>query len=279
MRRGADHNVVRDIEVTGAGLGIASSGSDNHMTGNVVHDLRMVIDSPSPDDDYGAVCFWIAGPGNEISENQGFDCRAPSDDYGFDGGFVEIWRQGDGTSIHHNLAVETNGFLEAGGSGSARDVNVYRNVLIEVHGGLCLHDRGGFAITVDNLRFEHNTFVSAGGYRVLDCASGLTPSTVIMRNNIFVSGVPIAGTGDFTHTHNLYRMDEGVPVGYALGAGELLGDPLFADPAQADLRLGPESPAIDAGTVVDGPASAGDDAPAGAAPDLGAFEYRADPAG
>jgi hypothetical protein len=271
MRRGADHNIVRNVEVTAAGLGIVAYGRDNLITRSFVHDLTMVVDSAEPDDDYGAVCFWVAAPDNEISYNRGVRCRAPSHDYGSDGGFVEIWRQGDNTLVHHNLADSTDGFLEIGGAGSATNVTVARNVLFNVRGGMCLHNTGSIGIWVDGLRFEHNTYFStAGGYRVLDCVRGLTPSMVVMRNNIFHGDVQIAGSGTFTHTDNLYFMTGGASVGYALDSTEKVGDPLFVDPFNQDFRLQPGSPAIDAGvwSEIDGAEPV-----VGQAPDLGALEY------
>jgi hypothetical protein len=80
IRAGADRNVVRDVEVTSVGNGITSAGQHNLLTRNYVHDLKMIVNTSGGDDDYGAVCFWIEGPDNEVSHNRGVNCRAPSYD-------------------------------------------------------------------------------------------------------------------------------------------------------------------------------------------------------
>jgi hypothetical protein len=275
LRAGADHNVVRNAEVTATGLGVVSNGQYNLLTRNQVHDLKMIVNTSGGDDDYGAVCFWLGGPNNEVSYNRGVNCRAPSYDYGYDGGFVEVWKQGDNTYVHHNIADNTSGFFEIGGSGSARNMKVAQNVLYNVHGGLCLHNGGTFTISFDNFRFEGNTYYSStGGYRFLDCVAGLTPSMVVMRDNIFHSDTAIASSGNFTHTNNLYSMTGGAGVGYALGSGEKTGNPLFVDAAAKNMHLQSGSPAIDAGIDAGYPTDF-DDAlrTVGSAPDMGAFEY------
>jgi hypothetical protein len=209
-----------------------------------------------------------------VSYTHGVNCRAPSSDYGSDGGFVEVWKQGDNTYVHHNFADNTNGFFEIGGSGSARNIKVAQNVLYNVHGGLCLHNGGSFTISFDNFRFEENTYYSSStGGRFLECVSGLTPSMVIMRDNIFASNLPIASSGSFTHTNNLYSMTGGAGVGYSLGSGEKAGNPMFANGGAEDFHLQSGSPAIDAGVSAGYQTDFDDNArTVGSAPDLGAFE-------
>ncbi len=274
LRAGADRNVVRNSEVKATGLGVTSNGQNNLITRNHIHDLKMIVNTSGGDDDYGAVCIWIGGPNNEVSYNRGVNCRAPSADYGFDGGFVEVWKQGDNTYVHHNFADNTNGFFEIGGSGSARNIKVAQNVLYNVHGGLCLHNGGTFTISFDNFRFEGNTYYSSSdGYRFIDCVSGLTSSMVIVRNNIFHSNIPISNSGSFAHSNNLYYMTGGASVGYALGSGEKTGNPLFANVGSKDFRLQAGSPAIDGGVNAGYPTDFDDQArTVGSAPDLGAFE-------
>src|SRR6185436_2060000 len=124
---------------------------DNMITHSYAHDLRMVVNTPGGQDDYGAVGFVVSAPRNEISYDRCVNCRASSYDYGTDGGFAEILNQGDGTSIHHNYSWNTAGFLEIGArnGGSARGVRVYYNEIRD-SSGLCLHTAGNFAITIDD---------------------------------------------------------------------------------------------------------------------------------
>jgi len=227
------------------------------------------------------VCFWLQAANNEVSYNRGINCRAPSYDFGYDGGFVEVWQTGDNTYVHHNYAQNTNGFFElgAGGGGSAQNVKVAYNVINNTNGGVCFN-QGSYNISVANFKFENNTYVattSKTGYRVLDCTNDY--SAVQMRNNIFYSNLQIANNGNFTHTNNLYYMTamvNGSGVGYTLGSGEKTGDPLFVNMGSKDMHLKSGSPAIDAGANLGYSADYdGRSVPSGSAADLGAFEFGA----
>ena len=276
------HNTITKNEVTRVGTGVLVAGPSNLVTGNYVHDLTMIVNDTSPDNDYGATCFWLQASNNEISYNRGINCRAGSYDYGYDGGFVEVWENGDNAYIHHNYAQNTNGFFELGsnGSGSAQNIKVAYNVIYNVHGGVCLH-QDSYNINVSNFKFDNNTYVSTsgGGYRVLDCANDY--SMIQMRNNIFYSNIQIANNGNFTHSNNVYymvSMVNGSGVGYTLGTGEKKANPLFANMAGADFRLQLTSPAIDAGMDL-GYKKDFQDTPVPQAvssliPDIGAYEYK-----
>jgi hypothetical protein len=253
IKASAGHNVVQRNEITRVGNGVTVSGQYNLLTGNYVHDLKMIVNDSTPYTDYGAVCFWLQAANNEVSYNRGINCRAPSNDFGYDGGFVEIWQNGDNSSIHHNYAQNTNGFFElgAGGGGSARNVKVAYNLINNTNGGVCFN-QGAYNISVANFKFENNTYVATAsnnsGYRVLDCTNDY--SAVQMRNNIFYSNLQIANNGNFTHSNNLYymvNMVNGSGVGYSLGTGERTGNPVFVNLAGGDYHLQLTSPAIDAG--------------------------------
>jgi len=287
---GGDHNTVQDIEVTNAGFGVFIQGQYNLITRNYVHDTKIIVSDATPSNDYGATCYWIEAPNNEVSYNRGINCRAPSIDFGYDGGFVEVWRQGDNSYIHHNYAENTNGFFELGasGSGSAQNIKVAYNVIVNVTGpgsgtSICFNT-GSYNINVTGFKFENNTFVSRSGhpdaYRVFGCRSDLT--FLQLRNNIFYSDIQIASNGASTHTNNLYymvNMVSGSGIGYSLGSGEKTGNPLFVNVAVVDLslldlRLLALSPAIDAGIDLGYSEDfEGKTVPAGSAPDLGAYEY------
>jgi hypothetical protein len=139
---------------------------------------------------------------------------------------------------------------------------------------------GTYNISVGTFRFENNTYVSTAGhpqaYRVFGCRSDL--SMLVLRNNIFYSDLQIANNGNFTHTNNLYNMVSmvnGSGVGYGLGSGERIGDPLFVNLGAHDLRLQTGSPAIDAGVnlgyTVD---FLGTPLAQGSSADIGAYELK-----
>jgi hypothetical protein len=281
IQSGADHNIVSNNDITTSGTGVTIRGQFNLITKNHVHDLTMIVDDTSPSNDYGAVCFWLSAGNNEISYNRGINCKAHSYDFGFDGGFVEVYNQGDNSNIHHNYAENTGGFFElgAGGGGSAQNVKVAYNVMYNTNGGVCFN-QGSYDISVSNFRFEHNTYVAtsgSAGYRVFFCTNDYSP--VQARNNVFYSNLQIANNGNFSHTNNLYYMTNmvnGSGVGYTLGSGEKMGDPLFANLEAKDMHLTSASPAIDAGADL-GYNKDYDDrtVPVGSAADMGAYEFGA----
>ncbi len=271
------HNLVQNVEATNVGIGIQIYGQYNLVTHNYAHDLKMVWNTAGGDDDYGAEGFWIEGPNNEVSYNSCINCRAASYDYGSDGGVVEIYNNGDNSYIHHNYGAGSDGFIEVGG-GSAQNVRVAYNLSNENYNGFaCMHLGGTFNSTINNFRIENNTIVKtmSQGYRQLDCIStGVSSSQLLVRNNIFYSSIGIANTGTFTHNNNVYYMLNGASIGYGLGSGEKVANPLFVNLGGHDYHLQAGSPAINAGLNLgytldfDGRA-----VPQGGTPDIGAYEY------
>jgi hypothetical protein len=289
----AVRNIISKNEMTRTGTGVMLGGQYTLVTGNYVHDLTMIVndtDASQPGNDYGAVCFWLQAANNEISYNRGINCRAPSYDFGHDGGFVEVWQSGDNSYVHHNYAQNTNGFFElgAGGDGSAQNVRVAYNVIVNVTGpgsgtSVCFNT-GSYNISVGAFKFENNTYVSTAGhpdaFHIFGCRTDLTALQV--RNNVFYSDIQIADNGNFTHSNNLYHMVnmvDGSGIGYSLGSGEQSASPLFVNMAGGDYHLQIASPAIDKGMDL-GYAKDMEDHPVPQAlgsllPDMGAYEYGA----
>lgn len=96
LAKGADHNIIRNCEITNCGGGVMMYGRFNLITHNFAHDLVMVKNTkaeskaaPGGDDDYGAVAYWVFNSNNEIAYNRAERCRASSYDYGSDGGFLK----------------------------------------------------------------------------------------------------------------------------------------------------------------------------------------------
>jgi MYXO-CTERM domain-containing protein len=276
IKAGANYNVIRDIEVTNVGAGVAISGEHNLITRCNIHDLNMIVNTCPADtnDDYGAIGFLISASNNEVSYSRCTNCQAPSCDYEQDGGFVELYVE-DGTIdqvfVHHNVATATNGFLETGGNNATiQNITVAYNLLYEV-GGFCFHDGDVFGTSLNNIDIENNTIIATGTSPIIGCLKD--PSAVQLRNNIF-SGMETLSPAGIAHSYNLYNLAGRASPGYALGLGEVIGDPLFQDPANGDFRLSSGSPAIDMGLELGYQVDLdGNSVPAGPAPDVGVYEY------
>jgi hypothetical protein len=281
--KNSEHNLIHSVEVTQAGFGVILEGQNNLVTGNNIHDLHMVNNTQGGNDDYGAVGVSIENSFNEVSYNRFINCRAPSYDFGFDGGAVEWWSVADGVSVHHNWATGNAGFLEVGG-GSARNAVVAYNVTFNNGRFAALHLSGQFGSQVENFRIENNTIVETPtdkkGWDVFWFSSSPASNTLSLSNNILYINwfATIANLPGFTHHHNLFYLGSGTKLNFDLGEKEIIADPAFVDLAGQNFELRASSPAINAGqTLGHARDFEGNSIPIGPAPDLGAFEYPGNP--
>lgn len=280
ISEGADHNVIRNNEATHTGMGVSIHGRNNLVTRNYAHDLTMVRNTKGGDDDFGAVGIWLFSSNNEVSYNRMLNCKAPSYDYGSDGGVVEFYGNVDSCYVHHNLGENCDGSFEVGGRRDTLTHNLIAyNIYINngVAGGF--HVGGTFGVYFEDMRIENNVFFDTASS---DYAIGLwngKPESVdiIYRNNILyipndkhISNYPV-----FDHQYNLYYLGGKTDHGFKLGKGENFADPEFVNASLRNFHLKPGSPAIDAGTDLGFKADFDDHkVPAGKAPDLGVFEHR-----
>jgi hypothetical protein len=283
---GSNNNVVRDCEITGVGHGIQVFSQHNHITDNYIHDLHMIVNTESGNDDYGAVCVVLFNSNNEVSYNKLENCIASSFDYGVDGGAVELYGIEsndfivDNNNIHHNWIKGCDGIFEIGSElpGSAKNNIVAYNV--SINNGLVgvLHLGSTYESNIKNFRFENNTVVEiAGGWRILSFWGGSPKrNSFLMRNNIFyIDGFKvIANETNFSHDHNLFYLIN-TELGFTLGDGEMIDDPLFVNISGEDFHLQHISPAINGGIDL-GYSIDYDDRPVpiGHSPDIGAFEHQ-----
>jgi hypothetical protein len=220
--RGA-HGAVRDVQVDRVGIGVLVTGRSAAVSGADVRDLHMVVDTPGGDDDYGAVGFNVQAAGASIADSSCVNCRAPSHDYGFDGGFAEIWNYGDGLSLHDNVVRDSDGILEVGGDrpdASARGVSVRDNRFDEAHGGFVLHAVGDrFGMATPSLVISGNTIVntSAADSPVL---SGQIGGVRFDGNRISTPGLVSASGPPASHRCNVYDLGGTGRVGFPLDATE-----------------------------------------------------------
>ncbi|MFZ6030842.1 MAG: right-handed parallel beta-helix repeat-containing protein [Chloroflexota bacterium] len=284
LESSADHNIIRDVEVTNTGLGVQINGTYNLFTKSYVHDLHMVVNTPGGTDDYGAVGIVLHGAEyTEVSYNRFERCKASSHDYGFDGGAIEWYADNTNYNyVHHNWAEANHGFLEIGGGSAANNVVSY-NVTLNNRKFSLLNLSGQYAAVVRNFRVENNTIVEQGSseqaWLIFAFTANPASGVFSVRNNIVYahnfSYVARPSMPNFTHDHNLYYLSGGTRLGITPVSSELQGDPRFINLGGGDFHLQASSPAINAGVDLRHPLDFSDQSvPVGPIPDLGAFEYK-----
>lgn len=240
------------------------------------------------DDDYGANGMVISGHDIRFGYNRMLDGRAASYDYGFDGGLAEIFANGAGVynvCIDNNYAERGVGLLEGGGAFGTNavidNVRVFGNVGVNLKQGVVLHNdalpgtyNGSFSAIWRNTRIYNNTLVeeqltrsSAMSYVMLDSGDASKTAGIRFDHNIVAlnDGDSVfkweggyhdtncfflgrkdpanSGSGQAGYTHLLNNWQMG------LGLGEIYADPLFANAARRDFRLGSGSPAAGMGSL------------------------------
>ena len=261
-----------DISLVGVGISVTTGSDYTTITGNYMHNMRMVRNTPTsvnPDDDYGANPMVIGSSNNTITYNRFEECWALSYDYGYDGGAVELFGNTmNNNKVMYNTAINCNGFMEVGSSTNGvanNNVIAYNNIIN--CGIIGVYQNGStFTVSVNNLQYYNNTIVetvkqySQSGVMFWMAGTG-SAGMVVVKNNIFwlSSGVNLASskfnTGQMIHTNNIYRMTSGT-LGITLGSNETLSSTvnLFTNtsglPAAWNYNLLAGSAAINYGTNV-----------------------------
>lgn len=309
---GLTNNIVHDCEVDGTDgvfeLGFSVMSEGNLIIGNYVHDLSgMSGDSGDMNTSGGAEAYMIMASNNEIAYNSAIECHGKNETLGGEeGGCLEIVNPAANTTIenvyfHHNYCERSIGLFE-GCSGNFKGTDV-----IQENHGKIKNCYVAYNLSVDamwlyllqpvntdfeNMVFEHNTLIhtpkndsdfeqaarnsmgllvnSDQGYE----AEPLDAGMVIVRNNLFAvvdGGASMMMNGVPDQYNNLFSPS--APMGLNLGEGSIeAADPMF----NADWRLAPGSPAIDAGHIdawQNGSDYDGNPIPCGDAPDIGISEY------
>lgn len=221
----------------------------------------------------------LQGEDNEIANNFFSGNTAwCSYDFGQDGAAVEVYGARH-NNIHHNLSLNDTTFSELGNDaeGNTFAYNLYVNTA---------HYRSDFLVLrgLGDRAYNNSVYLTGGDGR--DLTSEADPSTVVRNNVFFVAGHPIYADGPIAKSNNIfwtYSLDPPVNFrGFDISPTSRVIDPQFVDPGVANLRLQANSPGRDAGnseSVERGYSAdlAGRSMPVGSAPDIGAYEYGADP--
>lgn len=289
---GADHNVVKNCEMTKTPVGIQVYGQHNVITHNYIHDNNVSI-KPQ----WGPMCVIVCTSNNEICYNRFENYAAPSNEYGHDGGAIEINDRKypkENIIIHHNYSYKNQGFIEFVGLVKQDHMVIHHNVCEDYQSFI------GFTGPCTNIRVENNTVIRVLSHGAPD-SEDVTfwfyydNSDLIFRNNIFVYDPSrieaVFSRGKFSHDHNLfYRLDDPQPMDSAnysayqrlvlgggdhLGKGDLIGNPMFIDFKNRNYRLHKTSPAIDRGVDLGYKLDFDNKPiPSGGAVDMGAYEYQ-----
>ncbi len=219
-----DNSGVRSSTIDNVGVGVLLKATGAWADRVAVRDLHMVRDTPGGDDDYGAVGFTVEASGVDIGRSSCTNCRAPSNDYGHDGGFVEVWNYADDLDVHDNTGSNTQGILEIGSDrsdSSARGIKLRNNTFRNSHGGLVLHTEGNFAIADAHITITGNTISSTGSEDPPILDGDL--SKVTFDGNRVSTASFVAHSAPSSHRCNSITLRGGAELGYQRHSTEKLG--------------------------------------------------------
>ncbi|ACL61599.1 hemolysin-type calcium-binding protein [Methylobacterium nodulans] len=246
----SSHNIITNSDVSNAGMGMEIYGQYNQLESNYIHDLKMVVNTPGGVDDAGAIGFGIFGSHNDFGYNKIVNAKAPSYDYGTDGGGFETWRSVSDIRIHDNWVQDSNGFFEAGGmAGDTIDgITLDHNVSLNNGDFHCLHNAGGtFGINVGSFKESYNTIVQQSGSGAQMVFDGPVGTGFQFDHNIVdvASGWVMFNQEVSNRSYNRYDGAQITPTGSNYMTGESSGDPQFVSSTDFHLQAG--SPATGLG--------------------------------
>jgi hypothetical protein len=297
--------VIRKCTMDRIGYGayITSSSRGQTMDSCNIGNLRMIRNTPTsvnPDDDYGGVPVQISSRNNIFTNNYLHDCYSVSYDYGYDGGGVEFFEEGDtikGNIIKYNTFYDCNGTFEFGSSpdGVANNPQVDNviayNKIINSSSLWYINNNGQYKTKVTNLQFYNNVIIQTVASRTGETKLGsmaindATTGIVVMKNNIFQvsNGASIVRSGQWTvgqltHTNNIFKLSNSSITNFTLGTTEIATSGIIwtntsdANPLNWDYRLTSTSPAINSGVNIGLTRDFGGNT-VGTTPSMGIYQY------
>lgn len=302
MFENASNNIIRYIDVSNSGIGVTIKGDSNTVTGSTFQDLAMVRNTVGGFDDYGAIAVNLNADSQvdkeisdtELSYNSILRAKAPSHDYGYDGGFVEIFGGMDNITIFGNLVRDSKGFIEIGSAPEQNNTvqNVYMYNNVSYNNGLFMFVNSGlYEATISNIVVQNNTIYDRSSQSSQFFFDNGAPdgTQFILRNNILYGRAQFVNcnnvlpndqvgcgdfAGDFTHTNNIYWRVTGTQIGYTPHSSEYQTDAILVATGSGDLRIRPASIAVNNGYATGYTEDFNRTArPQGTAIDIGAYEF------
>ncbi len=287
VESGSQHGVIRHILATElfTGVRIARGASDHQILDSEFRDNDMKSNVSTSDS--GAIAIDLQGDSNVVARNRisGSDACSRFFD-GRDGSAISVYG-GRHNVIHHNFSNQDHDFVELGNPRTDDTLIAYNVDHSTLPGAnfAVVHGLGSRYGPVHDTRIVHNTSVLTGAGSIgIECSHAPTGNDLTIAGNI-VWGEEDAVTcsGGLLESDNIYWSSDGRPqVTFEMAPTSRKTDPRLVDPQGGDLRLLPDSPAIDAIRPMDLGAigavdAAGVPIPQGYAPDIGAYEYTSDP--
>ena len=249
--------VIRKCKMNRMGYGVYFPPGNNNNTVDScdIGNLRMIVNTPGGNDDYGGVPVQFSSRNCVVSNNYFHDCYARSYDYAFDGGGVEFFEEGDtvkGNQIIYNTFYDCEGTFEFGSNtdGIANNPHsdniIAYNKFINNNTVVYINNSGGYKTKVTNLQFYNNLILQSVPNKNPDGSSGIqfsmatsdaTAGIIVLKNNIIQvsNGIELTRSGQFsgtnlTHTNNIYRLSGGTVTNFTLGGTETgTGGKLWTD--------------------------------------------------
>jgi len=212
------------MDRVGYGVYITGSSSGQWIDSCDVGNLRMVVNTPGGDDDFGAIPVQLSSSNNSVSNNYFHDCYAVSYDYIYDGGAVEFFSE-DGSLVQNNIVIyntiyDCNGCFEFGAnqvSTISRNTIAY-NKIINSSSFLYVNNSGIYEVYIQYSHLYNNIFIQTATSRTGETdiikikVYDPTDSIIEFKNNIFwvTNGANIFNAdrfndGQLVHQNNMYK--------------------------------------------------------------------------
>ncbi|MFT3911844.1 MAG: T9SS type A sorting domain-containing protein [Ferruginibacter sp.] len=288
---GCNHWTIQNVDISLCGMGVVLVGDYNLVQNCNMTNFKNLKSTSGGYEDYGANPFTLLdGNYNTIKNNYVTGGWSESLDFGFNGGFCEMFGSCSNNTFMYNTIIDCNGLSEFGANGaSANSVNnLYAyNKLIDNGAMFYCNISGPFACQVGNTQFYNNTVVETNNSRFAqgsaNAGAGVTSpeaishlnvdsymflyngsptaSTVFaLKNNIFNIANPLkicrSGEARLTHDYQVFKLSGGSTFPLTLASHEVSTSAVVFNNTTAsnatswDLTLPSSSPAIDKGTNV-----------------------------